>query len=74
MAERTKHQVGDLVYYRGTLGYIMKIDGTFGKSEISHYTVYWFSKNVEDDTSGEWDDTMDGLKRNLQEYLMLNHR
>lgn len=73
----SKHKVGDLVYHKGTLGYVIKVFDPFnrynGEGIVHNYQVHWFNRNMEDDVSSEWDDTMDGLKRNLQEYLMTNH-
>jgi hypothetical protein len=64
---QTKHKPGELVYYKGSLGYIQ--DTVEVRKNVFCYHVYWFNEKVEEDISTEWDDTVDGLKRNMEKYL-----
>ena len=48
-----KHEIGDLVYHRDTLGYIEDIDSSlYVNDSICH--IRWLNPKMEDDVSTEW--------------------
>jgi hypothetical protein len=67
-----EHNIGDLVMYRGTLGYIKAKTKT--TNDVPVYRVYWFNPKVEDDISNEWDDTLNRMKDSLNVYLQKQNR
>ena len=68
----TEHNIGDLVMYQGTLGYVKaktKLD-----NGVPVYRVYWFNPKHDDDISNEWDDTLNRMKDTLSVYLQKQNR
>lgn len=63
----TNHKIGDLVYYRDTLGYIEGMDDTLYPSDIQ-YSIRWFNPKVEDDVSTAWHYDVSKMKAQLYSH------
>jgi len=62
-----EHKIGDLVYHRGTLGYIEDIDKVY----LNDYRYYirWMNPLHEDDVSIEWTIDVSRMKEQYDAYL-----
>ncbi len=63
----THHKIGDLVYHRGTLGYIEEIERLYPNDHRHH--IRWFNPRVEDDVSVEWSIDVSRMKEQYAAYL-----